>query len=538
MNTRMDLRFICRSRFFLAILVLFLAGAVRANAQASCTGVAPDTQGAVTWNPLWCEEFNATTAGPPDTTVWSFDLGNSGFGNNELETYCGPPGYSGNPTNCPTTFSTATSNAYLDGSGHLVIQAINSGGTWFSGRLKTQGLQNFQYGRIEASIQLPDTTNQGLWPAFWSLGSDISTSPWPACGEVDFMEVWSPQVLGGPGPAGDRTTLHTAITGGSGLQPNGLFTFPSGQANNTAFHTYGTIWSANMMQFYIDNPQQPYYIATTSNLPPGDTWAFNAQLFLLTNIAVGGTLGGTPSNLTPNPGIMMLDYVRQYQPSAPITSPVLGTPPAISVKAGATTGNSSTFTPGLTANTGYVYFSCSTNAPKATCAIATTDPLNPFVVNSSAAETVTVTVTTTANTSTLGTTTAQAIPPIFLSLYPSFSSLPLSFFNPPIASVSLKTPVWLAIAFAGFLLTTVLAPARRMRVRACLYGCTLAMGLILTGAASCGGGSSSNQMIPPSNNGTPPGSYTVTVYAFTESNVGTGANSTADANVAIPLTVN
>jgi beta-glucanase (GH16 family) len=529
MNTRTDFRFINRSRFLLAIALLFLAGAVRANAQASCTGVSSDTQGAVTWTPAWCEEFNGA-AGAPDPTVWTYDLGGGGFGNNELEIYCGPAGFAGNQSGCPSGAITS-GTVYIDGGGHLVLQAVNPSGTWYSARLKTQGLQNFQYGRIEASIQLPDTTNQGLWPAFWSLGSDINTTPWPGCGEVDFMEVWSPQVLSGPGPAGDRTTLHTAITGGSGLQPNGAFTFPTGQANDTNFHTYGTIWSANMMQFYIDNPLQPYYIATTSNLPSGDTWAFNAQLFLLTNIAVGGTLGGTPSGATVNPGIMMLDYVRQYQPLAAVPAPVLQATPTISVKAGATTGNSSTFTPGLTANTGYVYFSCSTNAPKTTCAISTNDPLNKFVVSSSAtpAETVTVTVTTTANTSTAGTTTAQAIPPVFFHL-------PLSFFNPPLASFILNTPVWLLVTFAAFLLTMVVASAR-MRVRACLYGCTLAMGLILTGAASCGGGSSNNLVIPPAN-GTPPGNYTVTVYAFTESNVGDGTNSTADANVAIPLTVN
>lgn len=521
MSIRMDCRLVSVSRCLLAIVVLFLAGAGRATAQASCTGVSNDTQGAVTWVPQWCEEFNATTAAPPDTTVWSFDLGNGGFGNNELETYCGPPGYSGNPSTCPTNFTTGTSNAYVDGSGHLVIQAINTGGTWFSGRMKTQGLVNFQYGRIEASIQLPDTTNQGLWPAFWSLGSDINTTPWPASGEVDFMEVWSPQVFSGPGPGGNRTTLHTALTGGDGLQPNGAFTFPSGQANDAAFHTYGTIWSANMMQFYIDNPLQPYYIATTSNLPSGDTWAFNAQLFLLANVAVGGTLGGTPSGSTPNPGVMMLDYVRQYQSSAAVAAPVMGTPPAISVAAGATTGNSSTFTPSLTAGTGYVYFSCSTNAPKSTCAINTNDPLNAYVVSSNAtpAETVTVSVTTTANTAGAGV-------------------IPTSLFNLPLSFSNLETRIWLPTAFAGFLLWTLVAAARRKRTRAYLYGCTLVIGSLLTGAASCGGGSGNNTQVPPSNNGTPPGSYTVTVYAFTESNVGTGANSTADASVAIPLTVN
>jgi beta-glucanase (GH16 family) len=356
MSIRMDSGFVCRSRVLLAIVLLSLCGAVRAHAQASCTGVSNDPQGAVTWNPKWCEEFNGAQ-GPPDTTVWSFDLGNGGFGNNEIETYCGPPGYSGNPSNCPTAFSTTTANAYVDGSGHLVLQAIDAGGTWYSARMKTEGLENFQYGRIEASIQLPNTTNQGLWPAFWSLGTDIDATPpvqWPACGETDFMEVWSTQVDSGPGPGGNRTTIHTSATDGSGLQPNGVFTFPSGQANDTAFHTYGMIWSANMQQFYIDNPLQPYYITTPSNLASGDTWPFNAQIFLLTNIAVGGTLGGTPSSSTPNPAVMMLDYIRQYLPSAAVSAPAMGTPPAITVTAGATTDNSSTFTPGLTAGTGYV----------------------------------------------------------------------------------------------------------------------------------------------------------------------------------------
>jgi beta-glucanase (GH16 family) len=502
-------------RGLFAIGVLFLACAGQSQAQG-CSSVSPSTTGAVTWNPQWCQEFNATTPAPPDTTVWSFDLGNGGFGNNEIETYCGPPGYSGNPTTCPTTFSTSTSNAYLDGNGHLIVQALNSGGTWFSGRMKTQGLENFQYGRIEASIQLPDTANQGLWPAFWSLGSDINTAPWPACGETDFMEVWSPQVDSGPGPAGNRTTIHTTLTDGSGLQPNGHYAFPSGQANDTAFHTYGMIWSANMQQFYIDNPLQPYYITTPSNLSSGDAWPFNAQIFLLTNIAVGGNLGGTPSASTPDPAVMTLDYVRQYQPSAAVPAPAMGTPPAITVTAGATTGNSSMFSPGLTTGTGYVYFSCSTTAPKATCVISTNDPLNPYVVNSSAGtpETVTVTVTTTANAA-----SAAAIP-VDVSSDPKLSNRLL----------------FLSAAFLFSIVITLVGRARRIVP---VYACLLAAGFIVTIAAtpSCGGGGSNSQVTPP-NTGTPTGNYTVTVYAFTESNSGNGSNSTADASVSIPLTVN
>ena len=130
MSIRMSWGLVCRSRFLLAVMILFFAGALRAQVPTGgCNGVSNDPQGAVTWIPQWCQEFTSATSGTPespDTTVWSFDLGNGGFGNNEIETYCGPPGYSGNPSDCPTAFSASTSNAYLDGNGHLIIQAINS----------------------------------------------------------------------------------------------------------------------------------------------------------------------------------------------------------------------------------------------------------------------------------------------------------------------------------------------------------------------------------------------------------------------------
>jgi beta-glucanase (GH16 family) len=184
------------------------------------------------------------------------------------------------------------------------------------------------------------------------------------------MENWSPQVDSGPGPGGNKTTLHTTVTGGNGI--GAVYTFPSGQQADVHYHTYGTIWSANLMQFYVDDPTSPFLIKTSSDLSSSDTWPFNAQLFLLMNVAVGGTLGGSTTS-TPSPDFMLVDYVRQYQPAAAVSAPVMGTPPSISVKAGATTGNSSTFTPGLTSDTGYVYFSCSTNAPKASCAIIPTE---------------------------------------------------------------------------------------------------------------------------------------------------------------------
>jgi hypothetical protein len=95
-----NFRLVFRGGFLLAILVWFLAGAGQANAQASaqCTnqGVGNSTTGNVTWTPQFCQEFNGAALTAIDTTVWSFDLGGGGWGNNEVEVYCGPPSYPGN----------------------------------------------------------------------------------------------------------------------------------------------------------------------------------------------------------------------------------------------------------------------------------------------------------------------------------------------------------------------------------------------------------------------------------------------------------
>lgn len=483
-----------------------------------CAGVPQEITEGVIWTPKLCQEFNGSQQ-PPDTSAWSFDLGNdNGWGNHEVEIYCGPPSYPNDPKQCPSSFSAATANAFIDGNGHLVIQVTQSGGNWYSARLKTQGMQNFLYGRIEASIKLPNTANPGLWPAFWWLGANLPTVPWPNAGEADIMENWSPFVLNGPGPAGNRSTIHTAATGGPGI--GGAYAFPSGQRADTGFYAYGVIWSANMLQFYVSPATgskmaiHPFFIATASDLPSGDTWPFNASAFLLLNVAVGGTLGGSTSG-TISPDVMTVDYVRQYAPSA-APAPRLGSPPPIVVTAGATTGNTSTFTPSLTSGTGYAYFSCSTNAPKASCSIKTNDPLNHFVVNSDASplESVTVSLTTTSN--------ALAVPQFLAS--GTWRRFPL------------------ALCIAAIIAALVLV--RRQRIaRRVTYAIVFSLIVVATAIAACGGGASGSPGTGGRGGGsgsigTAPGPYAVTIYAFTEANASAGRNSNADAKVVIPVTVN
>lgn len=123
------------------------------------------------------------------------------------------------------------------------------------------------------------------------------------------MELWASSLDGGPGTTGIHSTIHTTKTGADGIGE--AYKFPSGEANDNAFHTYGIVWSANKMAFFVDNPSSPFFTVTPSSLPSGDTSPFNADLFILLNVAVGGPLGGSTSGLNPTP--MYVDYVRWFQ---------------------------------------------------------------------------------------------------------------------------------------------------------------------------------------------------------------------------------
>jgi beta-glucanase (GH16 family) len=256
---------------------------------------------AQSWSLVWSDEFNGPVGSAPDSTNWTYETGNNGgWGNNELEYYC-PPGNSVSPC------SASNPNIFLDGNGNLVIQAIKTSSGWTSGRMKTEGLQQFQYRRMEARMKLP--VGNGLWPAFWMLGTNIGTVGWPTCGEQDIME-WVPQYT----PTTTSSTIHgPGYSGANGI--GSKFTFPpGGRVDDAGFHTYGVIWSQDQMQFYRDDYTSPFFTVTPANIPGGTTWVYNHPFFILLNLAVGGNFPKPgPDNTTPNPAVVLVDYVRVYE---------------------------------------------------------------------------------------------------------------------------------------------------------------------------------------------------------------------------------
>ena len=252
---------------------------------------------------VWSDEFSNPTGVPaqPDPTVWTYDTGNSGFGNQELETYCA---WGSSSAPC----STANPSEYVGPDGYLHIVAQNpSTNVYTSARLKTQGLFSFQYGRLEFRAMVPEA--QGFWPAAWSMGNNIATVNWPACGEMDVLE----RVNAAGNPDWNDGSIHGPGFTGSNIGTR--YNFPSGQTA-AQWHTYGMIWSPSSVKYYVDNPTQPYATFTPSSISSfsGATWPFDGgqSNFIIMNLAIGGSWPGSPNGTTPFPSEMLVDYVRIY----------------------------------------------------------------------------------------------------------------------------------------------------------------------------------------------------------------------------------
>lgn len=232
---------------------------------------------------VWSDEFNGTAL---NTSNWNYETGGGGWGNHELQTY-----------------TSGTNNAYIE-NGNLVIEAKKDSvgyNNYTSARITTKGKQKFTYGRVDIKAKLPVT--KGIWPALWMLGENITTVNWPACGELDIME------LIGKNPNKIYGTAHWGSSSANHASAGGNYTLPSGDYSN-GFHVFSIEWSADKIEWSVDSTK--FYELSMQNIT-GSNFPFDKDFFLIFNVAVGGDWPGNPDASSVFPQKMYVDYVRVYQ---------------------------------------------------------------------------------------------------------------------------------------------------------------------------------------------------------------------------------
>jgi beta-glucanase (GH16 family) len=235
------------------------------------------------WQLAWSDEFNGTSI---NTANWGYEIGF--IRNNELQYYTSRP-----------------ENARIE-SGNLVIECRRenfNGAQYTSASLNTSGKRTFRYGRIEMRARLP--YSKGLWPAFWTLGQNINTVGWPACGEIDVMEM-----IGG-GEGFDDKTYGTVHWDNGGHQGNGSSLQLASGIFADAYHIFAIEWDSTNIKWFMDNAN-----FHTVNITASQFSELHNPHYLLLNLAIGGSwpnsVGKTPDATTVLPQKYYIDYVRAY----------------------------------------------------------------------------------------------------------------------------------------------------------------------------------------------------------------------------------
>lgn len=240
------------------------------------------------WAQVWGDEFNEE--GLPDTTKWTYDVGDWGWGNNELQYY---------------TVADARNAHVSDGT--LKITARRDGdGNWTSARLTTRGKTAFTYGRIEFSAKVP--THRGTWAAGWLLGNEyVDEISWPYCGEIDVLECVGFEIDDSTGQGLNHATCHTRKY--YFKQGNQIGAEIAVDSMNTKFHTYAIEWDSTEVRAYLDGEHYYTYDKSADELE----WPFNDPQNIIINLAIGGGWGGAQGMSDFDNAVYELDYVRVYE---------------------------------------------------------------------------------------------------------------------------------------------------------------------------------------------------------------------------------
>ena len=237
---------------------------------------------------VWSDEFNGSKL---DESVWNYNTGGGGWGNNELQYY----------TNRPENIRLVN--------GCLEIEARKEkyeNREYTSARIYSKGKKSFLYGKMEARIKFPGGV--GTWPAFWMMGE---SGGWPKCGEIDIMEH--------VGYLDNRASfaLHTQEKNGSnGRNWHATHFFDYPLSND--FHVYGVEWcqeeenGKDCIHFLVDG--EIYATVWETKIGDHDSWPFYKPHYFILNLAIGGNMGGrVDDSIFNQQRIMYVDWVRVYQ---------------------------------------------------------------------------------------------------------------------------------------------------------------------------------------------------------------------------------
>lgn len=235
------------------------------------------------WTLVWNDEFDGATIDPKK---WGYDIGGSGWGNNELQYY-----------------TDRKENSFIE-NGRLVIrtQKEEYGGRHYtSARMVTKYRGDWLYGHFEIRAKLP--YGVGTWPAIWMLPTDWIYGGWPASGEIDIMEHvgYDPNVIHG-------STHCQKYYFKIGTQKTATVTIPN---VSNEFHTYAIEWFPEKIDFFIDGAK---YFSSSNDSTGWQGWPFDKRFHLILNIAFGGDWGGAKGiDESILPQRMDVDYVRVYK---------------------------------------------------------------------------------------------------------------------------------------------------------------------------------------------------------------------------------
>ena len=232
--------------------------------------------------PLWTtsifDDFDGALNSQPDSDLWLIDTVNQGG----IQTY-----------------TTSTNNVRLDGNSHLILE-VRADHT--SGRVTTRTKAHFGYGRILASMKMPNGV--GFNPSIWMFGE-----AWPDVGEIDIVEL--PR-----GTAWCTATIHDITPPMYHLEQDKDVSDLSQD-----FHEYWCIRTPNHIQIGVDS----ITIADWTREDFSGNWdVFERPMYVNMTLALGTTITGPPDQTTPYPSVIVVNWFKfePYEPDnhCPLTS--------------------------------------------------------------------------------------------------------------------------------------------------------------------------------------------------------------------------